>query len=325
MIKNELRLKFLSQYFYLKSALIIIIKIVTSLASIAFITHTVDWVTMWRFLFQAQMYWIYLALLIFWVAQIFSALRCKYIIRVLEGKISLQMSLKAHFVGLWFNQILPTSLGGDVVKISILKRYIGLSVALRSSLLDRISGFMFLLLIVSLTLSFYFDIFSQQPEIPLTLGVFSIASLAGIVSFSWISHNLQKSRTLNPTIQKLIQIFADIARFRFRDVFWQQFWTSAIVHLNGIIAYSLLGLALGLDIDFLLFFLIVPLIFLIALLPISFAGWGLREAGAIWLFGMVGVTSEIALAMSILFGLLLIVAALPGLLIFIYKPSSDWI
>ena len=323
MIMNELRSKIMTRNIDLKSALIMIIKIVISLASLTFITHTVDWAEMGKVLLQAQMYWIYLALLIFWVAQVFSAIRCKYIACVLGGTISLQTSLKAHFVGLWFNQVLPTSLGGDVIKIAILKRTIGLSIAIRSTLLDRVSGLMFLLLVVSLTLPFYFDIFSHQPEISLALGVFSLASLVGIILFSWFSHNRQKSRTLHSIIQKLIQFFADIARFRFRGVLWQQFWTSAIVHFNGIIAYSLLGLAMGVDIDPLTLLLIVPLVFLIALLPISFAGWGLREAGAIWLFGMVGVTSEIALAMSIIFGLLLIVAALPGLLIFIYKPSSD--
>ena len=323
MIKKYINKEVPTGNYNLKSIFLFTIKVVISISSLIFISRIVDWNVMSAVLMETQLYWLFLALLIFWLAQVVSAIRCLYIVRALGGTISLAISLKAHFVGLWFNQVLPTNFGGDVVKVAILKPLIGLSIALRAALLDRISGLTFLLLALLFTLPFYFEIFSQQPKIPLALGVFSLAGLIGIILLSWFAYHIQKSRNLHPIIQKLMQIFADIARFRFRGVFWQQLWTSAIVHFTGIIVYSLIGLSLGLDIDPLTLLLIVPLVFLIALIPISFAGWGLREAGAIWLFGMVGVTSEMALAMSIIFGLLLIVAALPGLLLFIYKPSSD--
>ena len=302
-----------------KKKLFFTIKIFVSISSLVFISLIVDWSVMSVVLVKIKLHWFFLALLIFWLAQIASAIRCIYIVRVLGGVISFPLSLKAHFVGLWFNQILPTNFGGDVVKVALLKPATGLSIALRSAILDRISGLMFLLLAVLFTLPFYFDIFSQQPEISLALGFFSLAGLIGIILFSWFACHLQKSRNLHPIIEKFIQTFADIAQFRFKSVLWQQFWTSAIVHINGIIAFSLSGLAIGLFVDPLTFFLLVPLVFLVALIPISFAGWGVREAGAIWLFAKVGVTSEITLAMSIIFGFLLIIAALPGLLIFLYK------
>jgi hypothetical protein len=51
-----------------------------------------------------------------------------------------------------------------------------------------------------------------------------------------------------------------------------QLWTLAIVHFNGIITYALLGFALGINEELLTFIPIVPIIFLIALILISFAG-----------------------------------------------------
>lgn len=66
----------------------------------------------------------------------------------------------------------------------------------------------------------------------------------------------------------------------------------------------------------------VPVIFLIALIPVSFAGWGLREVGAVWLFGMVGIAKESALAMSVCFGLLLVLAGLPGLMLFLHRSLT---
>ena len=68
--------------------------------------------------------------------------------------------------------------------------------------------------------------------------------------------------------------------------------------------------------NFLSYFLLVPLVFLISLIPVSFAGWGIREAGAIWLFGMVNMPKEDALILSIAYGTMLILSGLPGLILF---------
>ena len=74
----------------------------------------------------------------------------------------------------------------------------------------------------------------------------------------------------------------------------------------------MLGMALGLPMGLLDYFLLVPLVFLVALLPISFAGWGLRETGAVGLFGLAAVPAEAALLLSVLFGLLQLVSAIPS-------------
>ena len=51
---------------------------------------------------------------------------------------------------------------------------------------------------------------------------------------------------------------------------------------------------------------------LATMIPLSYAGWGIREAGAVWLLARAGIATESALAISVLFGAALLVAALPG-------------
>lgn len=306
----------------LKSTLVLMLKVTVSLGSLFLVARAVDWGKMGKVLAHTQFSWVVLALLIFWVAQIFSSLRCVYIARALGGTLNLATSLRAHFVGLWFNQVLPTSMGGDVIKIAMLKEPLGLSIALRSAILDRLSGLLFLLLAIALTLPLYAEIFSQQPKLTYALSVLAIAGITATVLCAWGAHCLQRSRSLHPVLLKLAQIFSDIWLFRMKKPMWEQFWTSAIVHFNGIAAYALLGLALGISVDFVTFLLLVPLVFLVALLPISFAGWGVREAGAVWLFGIAGIAKESSLAMSISFGLLLVLAGLPGLFLFLYQSST---
>jgi len=70
--------------------------------------------------------------------------------------------------------------------------------------------------------------------------------------------------------------------------FGKQYWTrqllaSGIVHFAAIGAFWALALALSLEISLADHVLLVPLLFLVSLLPVSFAGWGLREAGCGWL------------------------------------------
>lgn len=86
------------------------------------------------------------------------------------------------------------------------------------------------------------------------------------------------------------------------------------MHLSGIVAYYLLGASIGLNVEFLGYFLIVPLIFLVGFSPISYAGCGVREVGAVWLLGLIGMPEENALTLSVALGFMLILLGVPGLI-----------
>jgi uncharacterized protein (TIRG00374 family) len=298
-----------------------VLKAIVSFGSLYIISRSIVWKDVGEALKHAQYLLMFLALVVFWVAQVFSSLRCVYVARTLGGALDLSTSLRAHFVGLWFNQVLPTSLGGDVIKMAILRKPLGLSLAIRSVILDRLSGFIFLLLATAVTLPLYAKLFPSHLELVIGLGFIVIGGGLAIILGAWAAHRISKLDILNPVFRKLTQIFSDVWAFRKGTSLWEQAWTSAIVHFSGIVTYMFLGFAFGIKVDFIIFFLVVPIVFLIALIPISFAGWGIREAGSILMFGMVGVEKEISITISISFGLLLVVAGLPGLITLALKKS----
>lgn len=307
-----------------KEKIYLVLKLLTSCLTLFLVSRALDWESAVSIVSNIQISWVLLALVLFWIAQIVSSKRCVYIAEALGGKLLLSTSIRAHFIGLWFNQVLPSSLGGDVIKLGVLMKPLGAGIAFRSCILDRASGLIFLLVTILLTVPLYFHALPEY-YMGLTLLLLSILSLGLIGSFAWASTQWSVRFNQSGLVMKLSQIFVDLWTLRCRPFLFQQAWTSAIVHFNGIIAYTLLGLALGIPVNFLEFFLIVPLIFLVALLPFSFAGWGIREAGAVWLFGLVGFDKINALAISIAFGLFLIIAGLPGAiyLIFSHKPKSE--
>jgi hypothetical protein len=61
--------------------------------------------------------------------------------------------------------------------------------------------------------------------------------------------------------------------------------------------------------------LLVPPVILVTVIPVSIAGWGLREGAMVVAFGFINVPAGAAFAMSVLFGLTLAVASLPGSLL----------
>ena len=299
----------------MRAALTLTAKIAISGATLYLVAGTVAWNDVSRALGKADFLCLLLALATFWAAQVASSMRCVYVAQALGGRLGLGLSLHAHFVGLWFNQVLPSSLGGDVVKVAVLNPPLGLSLAIRAAILDRVSGFVFLMVAVTLGLPFYAGLLAAQPGLALALSILSITCLAALVPCTLVARHLIARRHVGPKLTSILQVFADLWAFHRGMPLWRQVWTSALVHCNGIAAYALIGTSLGYVFDLFTFALIVPLVFLIALVPVSFAGWGVREAGAVWLFGLTGMPAEKAIAMSVGFGLLLIVAALPGLLL----------
>jgi uncharacterized membrane protein YbhN (UPF0104 family) len=57
---------------------------------------------------------------------------------------------------------------------------------------------------------------------------------------------------------------------------------------------------------------VVPLILLAMIVPLSVAGWGVRESAAAMLFPVVGASAEAGLAASVAFGLVFLSVTLPG-------------
>ncbi|MEJ2125078.1 MAG: lysylphosphatidylglycerol synthase transmembrane domain-containing protein, partial [Alphaproteobacteria bacterium] len=121
------------------------LKCVVTLGTLYWVVCAVSVEQLAKIIVNADWRWLLLALSIFWMAQGVSALRYVYITRTLNCPVPYRLSIRLHFIGLWFNQVFPTGLGGDVVKVLMLKPLIGAGKAFRTTVLDRASGMIFLL------------------------------------------------------------------------------------------------------------------------------------------------------------------------------------
>lgn len=84
------------------------------------------------------------------------------------------------------------------------------------------------------------------------------------------------------------------------------------VHLLSVLTLYALAWSIDFHLSFQTFLIAVPPVFLLTIIPISLAGWGIREGAMVGIFMLVGADQTKVLAMSILYGLLLIISSLPG-------------
>jgi glycosyltransferase 2 family protein len=91
------------------------------------------------------------------------------------------------------------------------------------------------------------------------------------------------------------------------------FGLSALAHVLAALALFALADGLGAPLTVWQSLGLVPAVVLISMFPLSFAGWGIREGAMVVMLGFAGVTPVMALSLSILFGVALLAASLPGL------------
>ncbi len=99
---------------------------------------------------------------------------------------------------------------------------------------------------------------------------------------------------------------------------------AAGVHVMTIVSVWMLAQALGLSVSVLDAAVLFTVMLAAALIPISISGWGVRELAVTSLLGSHGVPLEQALFFSVCFGLVLLVAALPGAVVWaVYSPARS--
>ena len=87
---------------------------------------------------------------------------------------------------------------------------------------------------------------------------------------------------------------------------------SVVIHLTVATAVWLLARSMQIPLELVHSLLLMPVILFVSAIPISIAGWGVREGTSVLVFGMVGMPAESAISLSLSFGLVMLVTGLPG-------------
>ncbi len=219
-------------------------------------------------------------------------------------------------VGTFFNQFLPTGIGGDLVRaLAAARDGLGKTRAFSSVLVDRALGLLPMLAIGLFALPSAWD--HIEPRLRLPMLLIGSAGLAGLLSLLWIDRAAARVRRLLPRLlpsslhgplDRLIASVTEYDRASLaRALAWGTVFAGLLIGTN-----AALGRAVGIDRPGLLHWaIVVPLVAMSTIMP-SIGGWGVREA---LYASLLASQSEAAVALSVLFGLLnVLLAAVGGVL-----------
>lgn len=300
---------------------LIAVKLAVSVALLYFALSRVNLGSLGERLTHVNPAWIMVAIAIGLLQIIVVGIRWQRIVQACGADLTVWQSFRFSLIGAFFGQALPSTVGGDAARIWLLARSgAGWRTASYSVLLDRFFGLLALAVLVTGGLYWSFQLIAS-PVGRLVLLTIGLGTLAGSVGFLVAGGWPILARW------KIVRPIGDMAALARQLIGSRQsgpliVLTSPVIHLmTAAVAWSV-ARAVAARLGFFDAFLLVLPVILIATVPISIAGWGLRESALVIAFLYAGLPESDGLVVSVLLGLVMLAVGLIGGLVWLASPTA---
>lgn len=314
----------------MKKFLFLCFKIFVSAGLIYVAVYQLDWAALQAHWKHAEWLWLLASLVLLTLSYCLGALQWQWILKIGQFSIGYWKVLGYYYVGLFFNSLLISGMGGDVMRIYDIRKHNaeekGLSPALASVFFDRFLGLFTLIFLAGLTGAFVIGR-GESPKMFLTI---LLLLTAWIFVLAVVFNKKIADRTIKPLFkitppriyERLQRLYYAMNSFKARpDQLIRIFGISVVVQCLRIFSIWSVGRALHDSSSLLYYVIFVPIISLAASLPISIGGTGPREQTAILLFKRIGLTNELAFSIGFITYIVGTISALPGAAVFLLRKS----
>ena len=283
--------------------------------------------TVLRYLKEANPLYFAAAVGVFFAGLLAVAYRLRFVIQVHGTKLSVAAAYYVNLIALFFNNVLPSSVGGEMVKAYYLYKDSEGSVSVFSAVVvDRLFGLVTMLLI-SISTIFFLDTTQGSHKIMGSI----VMMTAGTITLAFLIFNkrivdglCQLHIPLLPAVflEKIREIYRAMYKYReHKGIIGNCFALTVVGQLTYIIANFFLAKSLAMDIPIGFFFFFVPILLIMGVAP-SVNGIGVREAT--FLFYLTEFTSpEKALALALLTTFFMVFVGIIAGSIYAFKGGID--
>ncbi len=248
--------------------------------------------------------------------------------------INIQLPIKRVFIsfcgGIFFNLFLPSSIGGDVTRsIDLAKHTQKAKEIVATVLLDRLSGYVGMVIVVLISLFFGWGLVKDDASVLVSVAVLTgILIVVLIALFNKFIHSkisrflhISNAGRLRESLGNLIR---EIHYFRnHKKLLFCNLLVSIAIQMIGPLAFYVIVLSLGAgSANLLYFFIFVPIVGAITLLPISVGGFGLRENASVHFFAKAGMNEHSIAAAAFLNSIFILVIGVVGGLIYVFTVRN---
>ena len=312
----------------------LVARMVVAVAAIVWAFHDTDWGELAQ-VFQQRHIWRYFALSLgtYALAQFVIALRWWLLLRAQAIHIRISAAVRLFFVGLFFNNVMPSSVGGDLVKAWYVTKHTDRRVeGVLSVFVDRFVGLVGMLLMAVLAYFFFLrgqisgsngaetgsagQALARYRGLILGLALALLAILGVALAMPASRDRLRRvaGKVLDRGFSLIKRVSKALVVYCSRPVTMLLALGLTLLGQSMVItAFWLLGRHLGVQAGLKHYFAIFPVTWVIGAIPVSIAGLGVLEAGIIKLFTLLTATTDnSAKALALCQRFVWILASLPG-------------
>ncbi len=267
--------------------------------------------------------WIGLAIATTFLQIFIGVLRWREVSAACGAPLGIAQATRFNLIGPFFNQTLPSSIGGDAVRLWLVARGgAGWRAATYSIFVDRAIGLIALAIVVVASLPWSYQLIADPNGRSALLSI-DFAALAGGLGFLilghlqwpwlkrwWATHHLHACSVIANRIIFSRERGPKIAALSF------------LVHLLAVVVAWCVVRSIAAPVLFGQVFQLIPPVMLITMMPISIAGWGVREATMGLAFGYARLMTSEGVNVSLLFGAVSFIVGAFGGLVWIFSAEK---
>jgi len=304
------------------------VKIAVSVVLLALLFSRIDVGRLWQIARGASLWWLSIALAIFLINTLASTWRWRILLKAQDIDVPSRRLFASFLVAQFFNNFLPSNVGGDVIRISDTARPAGSkTLATTIVLIDRGLGLLGLVLVAALGATAAGTVHpAALPIWPVWLWAGFLAAAAAsapaVLAPGGFGRLLQPLTVFHPEWvgERINTVTSVLERFRERpSVLAECFGGAVFVQASIVVFYFTVAYALHLDVRMWDLAVIVPLSFIVQLLPVSVNGFGVREATFTFYFARIGQPIESALLVSLVAQALVMLFSLLGAAVYVTR------
>jgi uncharacterized protein (TIRG00374 family) len=315
-----------------------VVRIAVSAVLLGLLAWRMDWEKIRLTFAQTRVeYWL-AATGVFLIAQVASSIRWRWLARPLGFEQGSGRFLGYYFVGMFFNLVLPTSVGGDVVRAWYLDGHSGRRVpAFVSVFADRVSGLLVLLTLACLGVAL--SPMELDPRVQWSVLGMAGGALMGMAGFgmlvlwkresikawgqgrrkeraepaTWLGRQIGRLRHFTLAFSHTLALYT-----RFPGMIIVTTVLSLVVQAANVLMVVLLGEAIGAPVPIAYYWILVPVVSLLGVLIPSIGGMGVREWGSVLFLAPLGVEERVAIPLGFLWTLAQSAANFTGLFFYLF-------
>jgi uncharacterized protein (TIRG00374 family) len=258
----------------------------------------------------------------------FSYLLCLFRWAMLLKAVDIILPLKRVIIsfsgGIFFSLFLPSTIGGDLMRsIDLAAHTKRPREVIATVLLDRLSGYVGLAFFSLTAVIFGWKFVQDKSTLFCLAAIVGILLVILVVLFNKFLYGKINSLLRSPNAGRFRELITDLHEEihvfkKQRKVIIYNIFVSVLVQALSPLVFFIVALSLGIKIKIIYFFVFIPIIGAITLLPISLGGLGLRDFSTVLFFAKAGVAKDMAFAMSLLNFFFILIYGILGGLIYVF-------